>query len=311
MIRRSKGLAALLVVTVAAALAVGAPASGDRESTGNSPNGASDLRSEYPLRDQKQCCSAEPTQAAATVKAPPPGPQGEGDRGVPLWPLLLIALAGWIALAFLLGAFVRAEPSRLAASVAAVPRAIWRVDLRPVATAASAVPRAIRGIDLGTARRRRDRSGDADRRPDGHDQEARERRRTSGVRALRLRHNRSRQARVAARPKEPSVIMEPPDQFKDEPEVARAEVYRVAPRTFREAQEIAGGFSRSVPVVLDLRTTEPALADRLIDFASGLVFGLGGTMEEIAKDLLLILPPDAEISAEQAARLRDPRSFES
>jgi cell division inhibitor SepF len=105
--------------------------------------------------------------------------------------------------------------------------------------------------------------------------------------------------------------MEPHDHVENKPDGPRVEVYRVAPHTFREAQEIAGGFNRSVPVVLDLRTTEAALADRLIDFASGLAFGLGGTMEEIAKDLLLILPPDAEISAEQAARLRDPSSFES
>jgi cell division inhibitor SepF len=84
----------------------------------------------------------------------------------------------------------------------------------------------------------------------------------------------------------------------------------VAPQTFSEAEEIAGGFEHSIPVVLDMRITERQLADRLIDFASGLAFGLGGTMEEIAEDLLLILPPDVRISAEQAARLRDPRSFE-
>jgi cell division inhibitor SepF len=84
----------------------------------------------------------------------------------------------------------------------------------------------------------------------------------------------------------------------------------VAPQTFGEAEEVAGGFEHSIPVVLDMRTTERQLADRLIDFVSGLAFGLGGTMEQIAEDLLLILPPDVRISAEQAARLRDPRSFE-
>jgi cell division inhibitor SepF len=85
----------------------------------------------------------------------------------------------------------------------------------------------------------------------------------------------------------------------------------VAPHTFGEVREVAGGFKQAVPVVLDLRTTEPELAGRLIDFASGLAFGLGATMEEIAKDLLLIIPPNARISTEQAARLRDPRSFET
>jgi cell division inhibitor SepF len=126
-------------------------------------------------------------------------------------------------------------------------------------------------------------------------------------------------------------MMEPVDQSKDEPEVPGGEdrptreepprpprvarvpdgpAHVVAPQTFGEAEEIAGGFEHSIPVVLDMRNTERQLADRLIDFASGLAFGLGGTMEEIAEDLLLIFPPDVRISAEQAARLRDPRSFE-
>ncbi len=83
-----------------------------------------------------------------------------------------------------------------------------------------------------------------------------------------------------------------------------------APHTFGDVQEIAGGFRQAVPVVLDLRTTERELADRLTDFASGLAFGLGATMEEIAEDLLLIIPANAPISTEQAARLRDPGSYE-
>ena len=178
--------------------------------------------------------------------------------------------------------------------------------------------------------RSRDRSRDADRRQHGHDREARQKSRTT-LRALRVRRNRARHADVVARPNEPSGIIEPIDQSKDQPEVPRGEdrptreerprpprvarvpggpAHVVVPHTFGEAEEIAGGFDHSVPVILDLRTTERRLADRLIDFASGLAFGLGGTMEEIAEDLLLILPPDVRISAEQAARLRDPRSFE-
>jgi cell division inhibitor SepF len=326
-----KGLTALLVVATAATLAVGAPSRGDAERTGGSPNTPSDLQEEYPLRDQKECCSAPPTPSAATPKAPLPGPDGGEGGGVPVWPLLLIALSGSIVLAFLLGAFGRFDRSRLAARAAAVPRAVRRIDVSPITAAATAVPRAIRRIDLSATMRRRDRSGDADRQAHGRDREARERRRTTGLRALRVRRNRSRHAEVAARPSEPSGIMERIDQSKDEPEVPRGEdrptgeqgprpprvarvpdgpIHVVAPHTFGEAEEIAGGFEHSVPVILDLRTTERRLADRLIDFASGLAFGLGGTMEEIAEDLLLILPPDVRISAEQAARLRDPRSFQ-
>ena len=115
MIRPRKGLAAALVVTTAATLAVGAPARGEPERTGTSPNLRSDLRAEYPLREEKRCCSAPPTPSAATVEAPLRGPDGGGGGGIAAWPLLLIALSGCIALAVLLrsrrGAFARFDPS--------------------------------------------------------------------------------------------------------------------------------------------------------------------------------------------------------
>ena len=78
MIRPPRKLAALLVVTTAATLAVGAPARGDSESTGTSLYAQSDLNAEYPLREEKRCCSAPPTPSAATVEAPLRGPDGDG-----------------------------------------------------------------------------------------------------------------------------------------------------------------------------------------------------------------------------------------
>ncbi len=75
------------------------------------------------------------------------------------------------------------------------------------------------------------------------------------------------------------------------------------PRSFDDAQRIADRFKRSHPVILDLQTTEGELADRLIDFASGITYGLGGGMEEIGEMTFLLTPRDFAISPEDRARL--------
>jgi len=90
----------------------------------------------------------------------------------------------------------------------------------------------------------------------------------------------------------------------DRPAVAPPPVQLVAPRTFAEAEAIRPGFSRSLAVILDLRSTDPELATGLTYFASGFTFGLGGAMQELADGVYLLIPRDVQISAEETARLR-------
>ena len=54
----------------------------------------------------------------------------------------------------------------------------------------------------------------------------------------------------------------------------------VPPRTFNDAQQIADQFKRGLPVIVNLQATDAALAKRLIDFASGLTYGLDGAHAE-------------------------------
>ena len=44
---------------------------------------------------------------------------------------------------------------------------------------------------------------------------------------------------------------------------------------------------------------------RLVDFASGLVFGLNGKIELVASRVYLLTPQDIEVSAEERERLRE------
>ena len=81
------------------------------------------------------------------------------------------------------------------------------------------------------------------------------------------------------------------------------QVHLVIPRNFNDAQQVADQFKRSVPVILNLQTTDNELAKRLIDFTSGLTYALGGGMQKIAEKTFLLTPRNVEVSAEEKARL--------
>jgi len=84
----------------------------------------------------------------------------------------------------------------------------------------------------------------------------------------------------------------------------------VGPTSFNDAQEIADKFKGNVPVILNLQGVERDLARRIIDFASGLCYGLGGQMERVANQVYLLTPSDVEVSPEERRRLRE-RGYEA
>jgi cell division inhibitor SepF len=89
--------------------------------------------------------------------------------------------------------------------------------------------------------------------------------------------------------------------------VARANgdvrVHLVVPKSFNDAQQIADKFKDSIPVILNLQSSETDLSKRLIDFASGLTYALDGGMQRIADKVFMLTPRNVEISAEERARL--------
>ena len=54
---------------------------------------------------------------------------------------------------------------------------------------------------------------------------------------------------------------------------------------------------------MNLQGTDDAVARRLVDFASGLVFGLGGKIEMVASRVYLLTPADMEVSAEEREKI--------
>ena len=86
-------------------------------------------------------------------------------------------------------------------------------------------------------------------------------------------------------------------------------VHLVIPRNFNDAQQVADQFKRSVPVILNLQTTDHELSKRMIDFCSGLTYSLDGGMQRIAEKIFLLTPRNVEVSAEEKARLLDKGFF--
>lgn len=82
-------------------------------------------------------------------------------------------------------------------------------------------------------------------------------------------------------------------------------IHRAEPKRFNEARELGERFKDGIPVIMNLQQTEDSIARRLVDFASGLVFGLEGKIELVATRVYLLTPAEVEVSAEERELLRE------
>ncbi len=80
-------------------------------------------------------------------------------------------------------------------------------------------------------------------------------------------------------------------------------IHRSEPKRVNEARDVADRFKSGAAVIMNLQGTEDATARRLVDFASGLVYGLDGKIELIANRVYLLSPADVEVSAEDREKL--------
>jgi cell division inhibitor SepF len=64
----------------------------------------------------------------------------------------------------------------------------------------------------------------------------------------------------------------------------------VTPTSFQDAQEIADRLKAGVPVIVALQASDRDLMRRIIDFSSGLTYGIGGEMERTADRVYLLTP---------------------
>lgn len=89
----------------------------------------------------------------------------------------------------------------------------------------------------------------------------------------------------------------------------QARVHIVEPRSFSDAQQIADKFKANIPVIVNLQLIDADLSKRLIDFISGLTYGLEGGIQKVAEKVFLLTPSNVEVSEAERRRLKEKGLF--
>lgn len=82
-----------------------------------------------------------------------------------------------------------------------------------------------------------------------------------------------------------------------------AHISTVSPQDFVEVELIGRRFRENTPVVVNLRGIEKPLKQRIVDFCSGLVFALDGTIERPSQNVFLLKPAEAVIDDAELRRI--------
>lgn len=82
-------------------------------------------------------------------------------------------------------------------------------------------------------------------------------------------------------------------------------VHLTEPTTFNDIEEIGERFRNGIPVIMNLAGASESVAKRLLDFASGLIFGLDGRIERVGDRVFLLTPLGVEVSTEERRKLSE------
>ena len=72
----------------------------------------------------------------------------------------------------------------------------------------------------------------------------------------------------------------------------------IIPKSFEDANTIADVLLSHRAVVLNLESIDMASAQRIIDFASGACYTVGGNLQKISKKIFMIVPQDMNLSGD-------------
>ena len=81
------------------------------------------------------------------------------------------------------------------------------------------------------------------------------------------------------------------------------------PRFYNEARTIGEHYRQGNPVIINLTDMDESERKRLVDFASGLVFGHHGTIERVTSKVFLLSPANVKVSSEDKAAAAEASFF--
>lgn len=90
-----------------------------------------------------------------------------------------------------------------------------------------------------------------------------------------------------------------PLSLRAEDERPSYSIITLQPRSYSEARKVGEHYREGNPVIINLDDMEEGERKRLVDFASGLVFGLHGRIERISLKVFLLSPANVSVSNEE------------
>jgi cell division inhibitor SepF len=87
--------------------------------------------------------------------------------------------------------------------------------------------------------------------------------------------------------------------------VTSSKVHVTNPSTFNDVEEVGERFRNGIPVIMNLDGASESVAKRLLDFASGLIYGLDGRIERVGDRVFLLTPVGTDVSTEERRRLSE------
>lgn len=97
---------------------------------------------------------------------------------------------------------------------------------------------------------------------------------------------------------DPDQVETPEDEYYDEQkeDVAKGnEMILIEPRAYSESQQIAEHLKKRNSVVVNLKRVTSDQAKRIIDFLSGCVYAIGGSMEKVGVGIYLCAPNNVNV----------------
>lgn len=76
---------------------------------------------------------------------------------------------------------------------------------------------------------------------------------------------------------------------------AVTKIYNCAPVVFADSRDVGTHLVAGTPVLMNLSGANEQESKRIIDFASGITFALGGTIERVTPKVFMLTPPGVEI----------------
>ena len=110
-------------------------------------------------------------------------------------------------------------------------------------------------------------------------------------------------ARTSGAPVEESILR--PEPVGNVRPVPSSKVHVTNPTTFNDVEEVGVNFRNGVPTIMNLAGASEGVAKRLLDFASGLIFGLDGRIERVGDRVFLLTPVGVDVSTEERRRLSE------